>query len=51
MALTLSLSVHDGDLRHRRTSPTHDETRRDLFVYLKGFYNREWLHSGLGYNK
>ena len=51
MALTLSLSVHNGDLRHRGMSPTHDETRRDLFAYLEGFNNRERLHSGPGYRE
>ena len=37
------------ELVHHRTYATHDEARRDLFAYVEGFYNRERLHSGLGY--
>ena len=37
------------ELVHHRAYATHDEARRDLFAYVEGFYNRERLHSGLGY--
>lgn len=31
------------------TYTAHDEARRDLFAYVEGFYNRQRLHSALGY--
>ena len=34
---------------HHRAYATHDKARRDLFAYVEGFYNRQRLHSGLGY--
>ena len=37
------------ELVHRRTYATHDEARRDLFAYVESWYNRQRLHSGLGY--
>ena len=37
------------ELVHHRTYATHDEARRDLFSYVEGWYNRQRLHSGLGY--
>ena len=37
------------ELVYQRAYATHDEARRDLFAYVEGFYNRERLHSGLGY--
>ena len=37
------------ELVHHRAYATHDEARRDLFAYVKGFYNQERLHSGLGF--
>lgn len=37
------------ELVHHRAYATHDEARRDLFAYVEGFYNRQRLHSGLGY--
>jgi transposase InsO family protein len=37
------------ELVHHRTYATHDEAKRDLFAYVEGWYNRQRLHSGLGY--
>ena len=37
------------ELVHHRAYATHDDSKRDLFVYVEGFYNRERLYSGLGY--
>ena len=34
---------------HRQIYPTRDAARRDLFGYIKGFYNSRRLHSALGY--
>ena len=31
---------------HHRTYTTRGEGRRDLFAYVKGFYNSRRLHSG-----
>ena len=28
---------------------TRDEARRDLFAYVEGYYNRQRIHSALGY--
>lgn len=38
-----------AELVHHRSYATHDEARRDLFAYVEGFYNRQRLHSALGY--
>jgi putative transposase len=32
-------------VRQRR----HDEARRDLFAYIEGYYNRQRIHSAIGY--
>jgi transposase InsO family protein len=37
------------ELVHHRAYATRDQARRDLFAYVEGFYNRQRLHSGLGY--
>lgn len=37
------------ELVHQRRWATRDEARRDLFAYVEGYYNRERIHSGLGY--
>ncbi|GJD64425.1 IS3 family transposase ISMdi5 [Methylobacterium frigidaeris] len=34
---------------HKRRWATRDEARRDLFAYIEGYYNRQRLHSALGY--
>ncbi|WP_169728293.1 IS3 family transposase [Geminicoccus roseus] len=31
------------------TDVTRDEARRDLFAYIEGYYNRQRIHSALGY--
>ncbi len=38
------------ELVHHRRYRTREEARRDIFNYLELFYNRERLHSSLGYN-
>lgn len=38
-----------GELVHPRRWTTRDEARRDLFAYIEGYYNRQRIHSDLGY--
>ena len=35
--------VHDGEY------PDRDAARRDLFVYIEGYYNRRRIHFAIGY--
>ena len=37
------------ELVHRETYATREEARRALFEYIEVFYNRQRLHSTLGY--
>jgi transposase InsO family protein len=37
------------ELVHHRKYRTRDEAKRDIFEYIEVFYNRERLHSSLGY--
>ena len=37
------------ELVHHRAYATRNEARRDLFAYVEGWYNRQRLHSALGY--
>jgi putative transposase len=37
------------ELVHHRAYATRDEARRDLFLFIEGFYNTRRLHSALGY--
>ncbi len=37
------------ELVHQRRRATRDEARRDLFAYVEGYYNRQRIHSALGY--
>ena len=37
------------ELVRQRHWLTHEEARRDLFSYLEGYYNRQRLHSAIGY--
>ena len=37
------------ELVHHRKYRTREEARRDIFEYIEVFYNRERLHSSLGY--
>jgi transposase InsO family protein len=37
------------ELVHQRRWVTRDEARRDLFAYIEGYYNRQRIHSALGY--
>ena len=37
------------ELVHHRRWATRDEARRDLFAYVEGYYNRQRMHSALGY--
>jgi len=36
-------------LVHHRAYASRDEAKRDLFACVEGWYNRQRLHSGLGY--
>jgi transposase InsO family protein len=37
------------ELVHPACYPTRDAARHDLFAYIEGYYNRQRLHSALGY--
>ena len=37
------------ELVHHRRWAKRDEARRDLFSYVEGYYNRQRMHSALGY--
>ena len=37
------------ELVHQRRWATRDEARRDLFAYIEAYYNRQRIHSALGY--
>jgi putative transposase len=37
------------ELVHEARYPTRDAARQDLFAYIEGYYNRQRLHSALGY--
>jgi len=37
------------ELVHHPRYTSRDEARRDLFAYIETYYNRQWLHSALGY--
>ena len=37
------------ELVHHACYETRDAARRDLFAYIEGYYNRQRLHSALGY--
>ncbi len=37
------------ELTHHRRYQTREEARRDIFEYIEVFYNRQRLHSSLGY--
>ena len=37
------------ELVHQRRWMTREEARRDLFGYIEGYYNRQRIHSALGY--
>jgi putative transposase len=37
------------ELVHQACYPTRKAARHDLFVYIEGYYNRQRLHSALGY--
>lgn len=37
------------ELVHQRQWATRDQARRDLFAYIEGYYNRQRIHSALGY--
>jgi putative transposase len=37
------------ELVHQRDYPDRDAARRDLFAYIEGYYNRQRIHSAIGY--
>jgi putative transposase len=37
------------ELVRQRNWNAHDEARRDLFAYIEGYYNRQRIHSAIGY--
>jgi putative transposase len=38
-----------SELVHQREYPDRDAARRDLFTYIEGYYNRQRIHSAIGY--
>lgn len=38
-----------AELVHEQHYPTREAAKRDLFAYIEGYYNRQRLHSALGY--
>jgi len=47
---TLSLNALKVELIYPKKYETRIEAQRDIFEYIEVFYNRERLHSFLGYN-
>ena len=39
----------ETELVHQREYPDRDAARRDLFAYIEGYYNRQRIHSAIGY--
>src|SRR5438874_9505601 len=37
------------ELVHQGEYPDRDTARRDLFAYIEGYYNRQRIHSAIGY--
>ncbi|UZO99336.1 Transposase (plasmid) [Roseomonas mucosa] len=37
------------ELVQQRRWDTRDEARRDVFAYIESYYNRQRIHSALGY--
>jgi transposase InsO family protein len=37
------------ELVHQREYPDRNAARRDLFAYIEGYYNRQRIHSAIGY--
>jgi putative transposase len=37
------------ELVHEACYSTRDAARQDLFAYIEGYYNRQRLHSAVGY--
>ena len=37
------------ELVHQHRWTTHEEARRDLFAYIESYYNRQRIHSAIGY--
>ena len=37
------------ELVHQACHPTRNAARHDLFAYIEGYYNRQRLHSAIGY--
>jgi len=37
------------ELVHHRNYATREDAKRDLFLYIEGFYNHQRIHSALGY--
>lgn len=37
------------ELVHQREYPDRDAARRDLFAYIESYYNRQRIHSAIGY--
>ena len=38
-----------SELVHHRRYATREDAKRDLFAYIEGYYNRQRLHSAIGY--
>ena len=38
-----------SEIVYHQRYPTREAAKRDLFAYIEGYYNRQRLHSALGY--
>ncbi|MCW2239107.1 transposase InsO family protein [Azospirillum canadense] len=38
-----------SELVHQTRYPTREAAKRDLVAYIEGYYNRQRIHSALGY--
>ena len=37
------------ELVHQTDYPTREAAKQDLFAYIEGYYNRQRIHSAIGY--
>lgn len=42
-------STLNNELVRHQTYHTREDASRDIFAFIEGFYNRQWLHQSLGY--
>jgi transposase InsO family protein len=47
--LSKDFHILKAELVHQRRWATRDEAGRELFAYIETYYNRQHIHSALGY--